>query len=129
MSDLTYFDDPKVWEFEQRLRLCGVDPRAYSLDGGTPDVGICLEHTAAGRWSVYACERGERRSEQLYEELDEALADRAARAPASPRPIVRVSAHTARTPDGRYAVTAKLSIVRVGDREYRYFDGTTVTRL
>jgi len=41
---------------------------------------------------------------------------------------LRVSEHTARTPDGRYAVTARMSILRVGDREYRYFDGTTVTR-
>ncbi len=41
---------------------------------------------------------------------------------------LRVTEHTARTPDGRYAVTARMSILRVGDREYRYFDGTKVTR-
>ena len=43
-------------------------------------------------------------------------------------PALRVSEHTARTPDGRYAVTARMSILRVGNRDYRYFDGTTVTR-
>ncbi len=43
-------------------------------------------------------------------------------------PALRMSEHTARTPDGRYAVTARMSVLRVGDREYRYFDGTTVTR-
>ena len=32
------------------------------------------------------------------------------------------------TRDGRYRVTAKLSVVRVGTREYRYFDGASVTR-
>lgn len=43
-------------------------------------------------------------------------------------PVVRTSEHSARTPDGAYAVTARQSTVRVGGREYRYFDGTTVTR-
>ncbi|BCS35496.1 alkaline phosphatase family protein [Luteitalea sp. TBR-22] len=36
--------------------------------------------------------------------------------------------HTARTPSGDYAVTAQFSSVRVGGREYRYFDGARVTR-
>lgn len=57
--------------------------------------------------------------------LDEAFAGDAA------RPVGRVvttTEHTARTPDGRYAVTVTLSIVRVGDRQYRYVDGTMVTR-
>ena len=57
--------------------------------------------------------------------LDEAFAGDAAR---PTRRAVTTTEHTARTPDGRYAVTGKLSILRVGDREHRYFDGTTVTR-
>lgn len=57
--------------------------------------------------------------------LTEALAGDAGRQ--SP-PSTSSSAHTARTPDGRYAVTAHVSTVRVGNRDYRYFDGTSVTR-
>ena len=57
--------------------------------------------------------------------LQEALVDtRGARE----APAMRNAEHTARTPDGRYAVTGRLSVVRVGSREYRYVDGTTVTR-
>jgi hypothetical protein len=73
MDDLTYFDDPKVWEFGQKLRLCGIDPRRYSLEGGLPDDATCLEHTPAGRWSVYLSDRGQRRNERVFEQLDEAL--------------------------------------------------------
>ncbi len=36
--------------------------------------------------------------------------------------------HTASTPDGTYAVTGTFSIVNEAGREYRYFDGTRVTR-
>ena len=57
--------------------------------------------------------------------LDEAFAGDTAR---QAQRAVTTTEHTARTPDGRYAVTGKLSILRVGDREHRYFDGTTVTR-
>ena len=57
--------------------------------------------------------------------LTEAFADQRARGVA---PVARTTEHTSRAPDGGYAVTAKLSIVRAGDREYRYFDGTIVTR-
>ena len=41
---------------------------------------------------------------------------------------VRTIEHTASTPDGTYAVTGTFSIVSAGGREYRYFDGTRVTR-
>ncbi len=41
---------------------------------------------------------------------------------------IRTLEHVARTPDGRYAVTGSFSIVTVGGREYRYFDGTRVVR-
>jgi arylsulfatase A-like enzyme len=43
-------------------------------------------------------------------------------------PALRISEHTERTRDGRYSVTGHMSTVRVGDREYRYLDATTVTR-
>lgn len=56
--------------------------------------------------------------------LTEAFADAGARRSTSTRAVE----HTARTPDGRYAVTARMSIVTVGDRVYRYFDGTRVER-
>jgi predicted AlkP superfamily pyrophosphatase or phosphodiesterase len=56
--------------------------------------------------------------------LDEALID----GPALPADAVRTFAHTARTADGRYAVTGNFSIVSSGGREYRYFDGTRVVR-
>jgi arylsulfatase A-like enzyme len=36
--------------------------------------------------------------------------------------------HTARTPDGSYAVTATFSIVNAGGRDYRYLVGTKVER-
>ena len=57
--------------------------------------------------------------------LEEALAGDAAR---RALPTVRTMSHSARAPDGRYTVTATLSILHVGDRAYRYFDGTTVSR-
>jgi arylsulfatase A-like enzyme len=41
---------------------------------------------------------------------------------------VRTTTHTARTPDGTYAVTGTFSIVNAGEREYRYFDRTDVAR-
>lgn len=40
----------------------------------------------------------------------------------------RTADHTATAPHGRYAVTATLSIVSAGGREYRYFDGAQVAR-
>jgi arylsulfatase A-like enzyme len=60
--------------------------------------------------------------------LQEALASHAGRRTSRPVQATTSTTHTARTPDGQYTVTARLSLVRVGDREYRYFDGTTVTR-
>lgn len=57
--------------------------------------------------------------------LDEAFVRGAAAAAARG---VRTVEHTARTPDGRYAVTGRLSILRIGGRDHRYFDGTTVIR-
>ena len=42
--------------------------------------------------------------------------------------VVSSVEHSADTLDGRYRVTGMLSIVRIGDREYRYFDGARVTR-
>jgi hypothetical protein len=57
--------------------------------------------------------------------LEEAFAGGTAR---GVRRAVTSTEHSARTPDARYAVTAKLSILRTGGREYRYFDGTTVSR-
>lgn len=56
--------------------------------------------------------------------LNEALID----GPALPADAVRTFAHSARTADGRYAVTGNFSIVSSGGREYRYFDGTRVVR-
>jgi predicted AlkP superfamily pyrophosphatase or phosphodiesterase len=41
---------------------------------------------------------------------------------------VRTIEHAASTPDGAYTVTGTFSIVSLGGREYRYFDGTKVTR-
>lgn len=41
---------------------------------------------------------------------------------------VRKTQQSARTSDGTYSQTAFFSIVRVGSREYRYLDHTTVTR-
>lgn len=55
--------------------------------------------------------------------LAEAFAGRAA------GPIAaRTVEHTATTPDGSYTVTATLSTVTAGGREYRYFDGARVAR-
>jgi predicted AlkP superfamily pyrophosphatase or phosphodiesterase len=56
--------------------------------------------------------------------LEDALADGAA----SRADAVRTIEHTAGTPDGTYVVTGTFSIVSAGEREYRYFDRTTVAR-
>ena len=56
--------------------------------------------------------------------LDEALVS----GTALPLSAMRTFEHTARTPDGRYAVTANFSSVTVTGREYRYLDGTRVMR-
>jgi hypothetical protein len=48
--------------------------------------------------------------------------------PALEAGAVRTVEHTASTPSGGYAVTATLSIVSSGGREYRYFDRTRVVR-
>jgi arylsulfatase A-like enzyme len=58
--------------------------------------------------------------------LDEAFTERAAR-PGKQAAVASVQ-HSADTRDGRYRVTATLSIVRIDGREYRYFDAATVTR-
>ena len=57
--------------------------------------------------------------------LEEAFAGDRARAA---RRAVTTTEHTARTSDPPYAVTARLSILHGGSREYRYFDGTAVSR-
>jgi hypothetical protein len=56
--------------------------------------------------------------------LSEALAGGAAPAPNA----VRTAEHTASSADGRYAVTGMFSTVTANGREYRYFDGTRVSR-
>jgi len=57
--------------------------------------------------------------------LAEALAGEAGRA--GSRAVSTVE-HSADTRDGSYRVTLTLSVVRIDGREYRYFDGTRVTR-
>ena len=47
----------------------------------------------------------------------------------APRPAVRRFQHTVGTKDRSYVQTAHFSVVRVGSREYRYLDHTTVTRV
>jgi predicted AlkP superfamily pyrophosphatase or phosphodiesterase len=56
--------------------------------------------------------------------LDEALIN----GRALPPNAVRKTEHTASTRDGGYTVTAMFSIVTIGGHEYRYLDGTRVTR-
>ena len=56
--------------------------------------------------------------------LEEAFVNARAAEPGS----VRTDTHTARAPDGTYTATATFSTVRVGGREYRYFDGAKVGR-
>jgi predicted AlkP superfamily pyrophosphatase or phosphodiesterase len=56
--------------------------------------------------------------------LDEALADGTSLPPNAARRVE----HTAKTPDGGYAVTAAFSVVSAGGREFRYLDATRVTR-
>jgi arylsulfatase A-like enzyme len=57
--------------------------------------------------------------------LDEAFTGDASRAVTR---AVSTVEHSADTRDGRYRLTLTLSVVRIGGREYRYFDGTRVTR-
>jgi predicted AlkP superfamily pyrophosphatase or phosphodiesterase len=45
-----------------------------------------------------------------------------------PASALREVIHTATTGDDQYAVTGTFSVVSVGGREYRYFDGTRVVR-
>jgi hypothetical protein len=56
--------------------------------------------------------------------LEEAFVSAATAEPGA----VRTDTHTARAPDGTYTATATFSTVRVGGREYRYFDGAKVGR-
>jgi arylsulfatase A-like enzyme len=56
--------------------------------------------------------------------LEEALAANSSAVPGA----VRTIEHTASTGDGSYSVTGNFTIVTVGAKEYRYFDGTRVVR-
>jgi arylsulfatase A-like enzyme len=56
--------------------------------------------------------------------LEEALVDGRPLAASA----VRTMDHTAATRDDQYAVTGTFTVVSVGGREYRYFDGTRVVR-
>ncbi|MBN9328193.1 MAG: hypothetical protein BGO38_04575 [Cellulomonas sp. 73-145] len=51
-----------------------VDPRCYSFGNTAPEERYSLERTYAG-WSVYYDERGHRRDERTYEDLDAACRD------------------------------------------------------
>ena len=56
------------------------------------------------------------------------LSEALAAGPSLAANAVRTVEHTASTPDGTYSVAATFSIVSADGREYRYFDGTRVTR-
>lgn len=63
----------------QELRLAlereGVQPAAYDLNPGRlTDEAYCLA-IAAGGWSVWFAERGERRDEVIFDTEDEACAE------------------------------------------------------
>lgn len=58
-------------ELQNRLNAYGVDPSAYSLEGGLPNEAYVLDHDR-GLWSVYYSERGQRTGESVYPTESEA---------------------------------------------------------
>ena len=56
------------------------------------------------------------------------LTEALAREGALPSGAVKTTEYSATSPSGDYTVTAMFSIVSVGGRDYRYFDGTRVAR-
>jgi hypothetical protein len=66
-------DEAAILEVAERLRLQGVDPDSYSLEGGMPDEATVLDELPGGTWSVYYSERGQRRNERTFNYLDTAL--------------------------------------------------------
>jgi hypothetical protein len=53
------------------LRSGRVRPDAYALDGSAPDEAMCLQ-AAAGGWTVFYSERGQRSGERWFETEHEA---------------------------------------------------------
>jgi hypothetical protein len=66
-------DERAIEEFAEKLRLRGVPREAISLEGGMPDDMLVLDWLPGGRWTVYYSERGERKREQEFAFLDNAL--------------------------------------------------------
>lgn len=50
---------------KERLDALGIDPDAYSLDGGLPVEKYCLEERQTS-WAVYYSERGVRTGERTF---------------------------------------------------------------
>lgn len=59
-------------ELSSLLGALGVDPRVYSLDGGSSAETVNLEPSCAGIWYVFYSERGERSLEQSFAREDDA---------------------------------------------------------
>lgn len=55
----------------EQLDSIGIDPEAYSLDGGLPVEKYCLEDRRSS-WAVYYSERGLRSGERVFTSEDEA---------------------------------------------------------
>lgn len=105
------------WDVHNTLIAAGPDlSRGLTLDSPSANVDLMPTVAALLRLEVPSTVQGR--------VLSEAFADARART----TPTVRAVEHVARTPDGTYRVTARLSIVKAGRQEYRYFDGTEVSR-
>ena len=63
----------RIGELRAVLDGAGVDPRAYSLEGGLPSEAYVIA-PGAGRWEVYYSERGQRSGLETFYDEDEACA-------------------------------------------------------
>lgn len=61
-----------ISELATELTELGIDPRAYSLEGGHENDTYCVDTFGAGRWRVYYTERGREFNEKIFYSEDEA---------------------------------------------------------
>ncbi len=54
-------------QLKERLEKSGVNPVAYSLDGGLPDERYVLSQEPGGQWGVYYSERGEKTGLRIFD--------------------------------------------------------------
>jgi hypothetical protein len=54
------------------LTLLGVEPHAYSLDGGLPSERHVISEESDGKWGVYYSERGQKTGLKIFDSESDA---------------------------------------------------------